>query len=177
MFWGTKDTAVNKMSQVLASWSLHFHGGDRYTIRVLNQVKKTHTQKSKQIKRKGAQLSGEGVLADSWMKWGEKALPMHWRRTAEGCKGPEATACWLWGTRRLDEQKWGLGWSGSPWGWGWGQHWGQANDNRVSLLSLSGEDAKGFEEQGRDPILLWRTPRTAGLGTGRKGPRGGGCTA
>lgn len=56
---------MNKMSQVLASWSLHFHGGDRYTIRVLNQVKKTHTQKSKQIKRKGAQLSGEGVLADS----------------------------------------------------------------------------------------------------------------
>lgn len=43
---------------------------------------------------------------------------------------------------------------GAPGGGGEDSTGVRPNDNRVSLLSLSGEDAKGFEEQGRDPILL-----------------------
>ena len=48
MFWETKDTAVNKMSQVLASWSLHFHGGDRYTHCIVYRIKLKKNIKKKE---------------------------------------------------------------------------------------------------------------------------------
>ena len=77
MFWGTKDTAVNKMSPVLASWSLHFQGGDRYThcIGYWIKLKKTLTKKLRWRERVLGCEERVFLLTVEWS--GERKLCQH----------------------------------------------------------------------------------------------------
>lgn len=173
---GSKDTAVNKMSQVLASWSLHFFMVVTDTRFVYWIKLKKHTHKSKQIKEERCSAVRRGVLATVEWSGERKLCQCTGEGQLRGAKVLRPQLAWLWGARRLDEQV-GTGVVREPLGVGVRTALGSGQWQQAEFTQSEREDAKGFEEQGRDPILLWRTPRTAGLGTGRKGPRGGGCTA